>query len=99
MPPIRCSNCSRTAGGTSVGVFSGLLLLFSGLSLTRRMQRTYQQAWRLGPAPGVGHALNAGLGLAALLLGILLLYQARSPSRGSRSPGCSSWPSPRSRAS
>jgi membrane protein len=65
-------------GGTSVGVFSGLLLLFSGLSLTRRMQRMYQQAWRLDPLPGVGHTLHAGLGLAALLLGIGLLYQARA---------------------
>jgi uncharacterized BrkB/YihY/UPF0761 family membrane protein len=66
------------SGSASVGVFSGLLLLFSGLSLTRRMQRMYQQAWRLEPAPGVGHTLHAGLGLAALLLGIGLLYQARA---------------------
>jgi membrane protein len=66
------------SGGASVGVFSGLLLLFSGLSLTRRMQRMFQQAWRLEAAPGVGHTLHAGLGLAALLLGIGLLYQARA---------------------
>jgi membrane protein len=66
------------SGGASVGTFSGLLLLFSGLSLTRRMQRMFQQAWRQVPAPGVGHTLHAGLGLAALLLGIGLLYQARA---------------------
>jgi membrane protein len=66
------------SGSSSVGIFSGLLLLFSGVSLTRRMQRMYQQTWRLPPAPGVGHTLHAGLGLAALLLGIGLLYQARA---------------------
>lgn len=65
-------------GSGSVGVFSALLLLFSGVSLTRRMQRMYQQAWRLEPAPGVGHTLHAGLGLVALLLGIALLYRARA---------------------
>jgi membrane protein len=75
------------SGSSSVSVFSGLLLLFSGISLTRRMQRMYQQAWRLDRSPGMGHTLNAGLALGALLLGIGLLYQARSLVAGLPFPG------------
>jgi membrane protein len=63
---------------SATGVFSGLLLVFSGVSLTRRMQRMHQEAWRLEPLPGIGHALHAGLGLVVLVLGIGLLYQARA---------------------
>ena len=62
---------------SSIGLLSTFLLLFSGISLTRRMQRMYQQAWRLEAPPGVGHALHAALGLTALLLGLSLLYLAR----------------------
>jgi membrane protein len=65
-------------GGSATGVFSGLLLFASGVSLTRRMQRMYQQAWRLEAPPGVGHTVHAALGLTALLLGIGLLYFARA---------------------
>jgi membrane protein len=75
------------SSGGSIGVFSGLLLLFSGISLTRRMQRMYQEAWQRAPAPGVGHTLHAGLGLAALLLGMGLLYQARAIVSGLPYPG------------
>jgi membrane protein len=66
------------SGSGAMGLFSAFLLVFSGVSLTRRMQRMHQEAWRLGPSPGVGHAVHAGLGLAALLLGIGLLYMARA---------------------
>jgi membrane protein len=66
------------SSGSSIGLLSGFLLLFSGISLTRRMQRMYQQAWRLDAPPGVGHALHAALGLTALLLGLSLLYVARA---------------------
>jgi membrane protein len=41
----------------------------------------YQQAWELGPLPGTGRgaqAVNALLGLTALVLGIAVLYVARS---------------------
>ena len=65
------------SGSSAIGLLSGFLLVFSGVSLTRRMQRMYQQAWRLTPRPGVGHTAHAALGLAALLLGIALLYTAR----------------------
>jgi membrane protein len=65
------------SGSASIGVFSGFLLLFSGVSLTRRMQRMYQQAWGLPPVPVVGRALHALLGLTALVVGIGLLYAAR----------------------
>lgn len=57
----------------TVGVLSVLLLLFSGLSLARRMQRLYLQAWRLEPRPGLRGTLSAAFGLAALLVEIALL--------------------------
>jgi membrane protein len=66
------------SGSSAVGVLSGFLLVFSGVSLTRRMQQMYQQAWQLGRRSGVGHAAHAALGLVALLLGIGLLYLART---------------------
>jgi membrane protein len=62
---------------SSIGLMSSFLLIFSGVSLTRRMQRMYQQAWRLEPPPGVGHTLHAALGLTALVFGLSLLYLAR----------------------
>jgi membrane protein len=65
------------SGSSSIGLLSGFLLLFSGVSLTRRMQRMYQQAWGLDAPPGVGHAVHAALGLTALLVGLSLLYLAR----------------------
>ena len=66
------------SGDSATGVLSVFLLLFSGVSLTRRLQRMYQQAWGLRPAPGIGRALNAVLGLMSLVVGISLLYLARS---------------------
>jgi membrane protein len=65
-------------GDSSIGVFSVFLLLFSCVSLTRRMQRMYQQAWRLEALRGVGPVVNAALGLTALVLGLSLLYATRS---------------------
>jgi membrane protein len=64
--------------GASTGVLSVLLLIFSGVSLTRRLQRTYQQAWDLPPNKGLRNSLNALLGLATLVVEIGLLYFARS---------------------
>jgi membrane protein len=69
---------AHPAGSSSIGVFSVFLLLFSCVSLTRRMQRMYQQAWRLEALRGVGPAVNAALGLTALVLGLSLLYATRS---------------------
>jgi uncharacterized BrkB/YihY/UPF0761 family membrane protein len=66
------------SGDSATGVLSVFLLFFSGVSLTRRMQRMYQQAWGLETAPGVGRALNAALGLTVLVLGISLLYLTRT---------------------
>jgi membrane protein len=65
-------------GDSATGVLSVFLLVFSGVSLARRMQRMYQQAWKLGAATGVGRTLNAAFGLAVLVLGIGLLYLART---------------------
>jgi membrane protein len=66
-----------STGDGATGVLSVFLLVFSGVSLTRRMQHLYEQAWRLPPRRGVGHTLHAGAGLAALVLGIAVLYLAR----------------------
>jgi membrane protein len=66
------------SGSGSIGLLSGFLILFSGISLSRRLQRMYQQAWRLEAPPGVGHTVHAALGLTALLLGLSLLYVARA---------------------
>lgn len=69
------------SGTGSVGVLSVLLLLYSGISLTRRLQRMYLAAWQLPPLAGVRGPLNAALGLAALLVEISLLYLIRTLAR------------------
>lgn len=65
-------------GQGSVGVLSVVLLVFSGVSLSRRLQRLYQQAWQLDLRAGVRGSLNAALGLSALVIEIALLYAVRS---------------------
>ena len=62
----------------SVGVFSLLLLLISGISLTRRLQLMYVQAWRLPPLRGVRGSFNAAMGLTVLLVELALLYLVRT---------------------
>ena len=64
--------------GASTGVFSVVLLVFAGVSLARRLQRVYQDAWQLPPRKGVRGSLNAALALAVLLLEIGLLIVART---------------------
>jgi uncharacterized BrkB/YihY/UPF0761 family membrane protein len=66
------------SGEMTTGVLSVVLLVFSGLSLTRRLQRMYVQAWGLEAARGVRASVNAAFGLAVLLVEIALLYLARS---------------------
>lgn len=58
---------------SSLSVFSALLLVFSGISYTRRLQATYLAAWDR-PKPGRRGALSAALGLFALLAEVLALY-------------------------
>jgi membrane protein len=65
-------------GDSTVGVLSLVLLVFSGVSLTRRMQRMYLQAWRVEPIPGVRGSLNAAVGLTALLFETALLSFAHT---------------------
>lgn len=62
----------------SVGLFSVLLLIISGVSLTRRMQLMYVQAWRLPPLRGVRGSFNAAMGLTVLLVELALLYLVRT---------------------
>lgn len=69
---------TRPASGSSIGALSVVILVFSGLSLARRVQRMYQDAWRLGHVAGVRGKLTTFVGLGALLLQIALLYLARS---------------------
>jgi membrane protein len=65
------------SGDASIGVLSVVLLVFSGVSLTRRLQRMYLQAWRLDRLPGARGSVNAAVGLVALLLEIALLSLVR----------------------
>jgi membrane protein len=65
-------------GDSAIGVLSVVLLVFSGVSLSRRLQRMYLQAWELEPLRGVRGSVNAALGLAVLLVEIALLSLART---------------------
>jgi membrane protein len=67
-----------SSGSGTVGVLSLLLLFYSGVSLTRRLQRMYLAAWQLPPLPGVRGPVNAALALAALLVQVSLLYLVRT---------------------
>jgi membrane protein len=65
-------------GEASIGLFSLLLLLLSGVSLSRRLQRMYLEAWQLPRAPGVRASLYAAFALGALIVEIGLLSFIRS---------------------
>jgi len=58
----------------SLGLGSLLLLVFSGVSLTRRLQRMYLTAYGVEARPGVRSSISAALGLGALLVEVTLLY-------------------------
>ena len=66
------------SGTATVGVPSLLLLLLSGVSLTRRLQQMYVQVWRLPPLHGVRASFNAAMGLTVLLVELALLYLVRT---------------------
>ena len=61
---------------SSVSVFSALLLVFSGVSFTRRLQTMYLTAWERDRM-GVRSSFFAALGLAALLAEVTLIYFIR----------------------
>src|SRR4051794_24119222 len=69
------------SGSGAVGVFSGFLLLFSGVSLTRRMQRMYRQARRLGSPRRAGPGVHPRLGPSGLARGRRAAHVARAPLR------------------
>ena len=50
---------ARPVGTSSIGLLSVVILLFSGVSLARRIQRMYRDAWRLEAVPGVRDSLNS----------------------------------------
>lgn len=62
----------------SVGLGSLFLLVFSGVSLTRRLQRMYLEMYGLPSLPGVRGSFNAALGLGVILVEIALLYFVRT---------------------
>ncbi len=66
------------SGEVSIGLLSVLLLLMSGVSLSRRIQRMYLEAWQLPRAPGVRGSLYAAVALGALIVEIGLLSFIRS---------------------
>ena len=61
----------------SVGVASALLLVYSGVSFTRRLQKMYRAAWEREKA-GVRGNLFATLGLFVLLAEVVVLYAIMS---------------------
>lgn len=65
-------------GGGSIGALSTVLLIISGVSFTRRLQRTYLDAWELPRIGGLRNSVDALLGLLALVGGVLLLAGART---------------------
>jgi membrane protein len=65
---------------SGVSVFSALLLVFSAVSFTRRLQAMYRAAWEK-EHEGVRSGLFAALGLAALLVEVLVLLVIRSVAR------------------
>ena len=67
-----------SSGEASIGVLSLLLLLMSGISLARRIQRMYLEAWQLPRAPSVRASLYAAYALGALIIEIGLLSFIRS---------------------
>ena len=69
---------STPAGASSsVSIFSAFLLLFSGVSFTRRLQRMYRAAWGQDK-PGVSGGLFAALGLFVLIIEVIIAYNVRS---------------------
>jgi uncharacterized BrkB/YihY/UPF0761 family membrane protein len=66
-----------SAASSGVGAFSALLLLFSAVSFTRRLQAMYRAAWEQESA-GVRSGLFAAVGLAALVVEALVLYAVKS---------------------
>ena len=65
------------SGTGTLSVFSALLLVFSGVSFTRRLQGMYLDAWDR-EKPGIRGGLLAALGLVALLAEVLVLYGIRA---------------------
>jgi len=65
-------------GDGTVGALSAALLLFSAISLTRRVQGMYLSAWHLQALRGVRSAVDAALGLTVLVAAIGALYLVRS---------------------
>ncbi len=66
------------SGEATIGVLSVLLLVMSGVSLSRRIQRMYLEAWQMPRAPGVRASFYATIALGALILEIGLLSFIRS---------------------
>ena len=64
---------SGLAQSSSVSVGSAILLLYSGVSFTRRMQKMYRAAWNQEKA-GVRGNLFAALGLFVFVVEVLVVY-------------------------
>lgn len=65
-----------TGATSGVSVSSAILLLFSGVSFTRRLQTMYRSAWEEEKA-GIRGGLFAALGLCALLAEMVVLVAVR----------------------
>lgn len=70
-----------SSGHASAGALSAALLVFSGVSFTRRLQRLYLEVWEQPRAGGARGAASALLGLAVFLAGVVLLFLTRALAR------------------
>ena len=66
---------------SSISVVSAFLLLYSGVSFARRLQRMYRAAWQQEKT-GVRGGLFAAVGLIAMMAEVMVIYGIRSLVRG-----------------
>jgi membrane protein len=66
------------SGSSATGVLSGFLWSSPASRSRGGCSGCTSRAWQVRPRPGIVHAAYAALGLAALVLGIALLYAARA---------------------
>jgi uncharacterized BrkB/YihY/UPF0761 family membrane protein len=63
---------------STLGVTSAILLLYSGVSFTRRLQKMYRAAWEQQKKAGVRGNAYAALALLVLLVEVLVVYAIMS---------------------
>lgn len=62
----------------SVGLISVLILVFAGVSFTKRLQRMYLHAWQVPAVHGFQGSVHAASGLLALIIEVVILSLLRN---------------------